>query len=205
MTVDSECSHKTKRRLLLGRKDMTKLDSVLKKQRHHFANKSPYSQSSSSSYVWMWELDHEGVWALKNWCLWTAVLEKTLESPLDCKEIKPVNPKGNQPWILTEKTNDEKAPILWPPIWKADPTWCWERLKPKEKRAAEDKMVRWHHWLNGRAFKQTLGDSEGRGSLVSSSPRSCSVRQDLVTEQQQKILKALQQDSSDEIWNHFTV
>ena len=94
--------YEIKRHLLLGRKAMTNLDSVLKKQRHHLANKGPYSQSYrfSSSHVLMWELDHKEGWALKNWCFRTEVLEKTLESPLDCKEIKPVNPKGNQPWIF---------------------------------------------------------------------------------------------------------
>ena len=90
----------------------------IKKQRHHFANKGLSSQSYgfSSSHVWIWELDHKEGWAPKNWCFWTVVLEKTLESPLDCKEIKPVNPKGNQPWIFIGKTDTEaEAPISWPP------------------------------------------------------------------------------------------
>ena len=90
----------------------------IKKQRHYFANKGPYSQSYrfSSSHVWMWELDHKEVWVLKNWCFRTVVLEKTLESPSDCKEIKPVTPKGNQPWILIGRSDAEaEAPILWPP------------------------------------------------------------------------------------------
>ena len=88
----------------------------MKKQRHHFANKGPRSQSYgfSSSHLQMWELGHKEGWALKNWCLWIMVLEKTLESPLDCKEIKPVNLKGNQPWIFIGRTGAE-APILWPP------------------------------------------------------------------------------------------
>ena len=87
-------------RNILGRKVMTNLDHI-KKQRHYFDNKGLSSQSYgfSSSHVWMWELDHKESWALKNWCFWAVVLEKTLESSLDCKEIKPVNPKGNQPWI----------------------------------------------------------------------------------------------------------
>ena len=86
------------RHLLLGRKVMTNLDSIIKKQRHYFANKGPSSQSfgSSSGHVWMWELDYKESRAQKNWCFWTVVLEKTLESPLDCKEIQPVHPKGNQ-------------------------------------------------------------------------------------------------------------
>ena len=88
----------------------------IKKQRHYFANKSPSSQSYdfSSSHVWMWELDHKEGWAPKNWCFWTVVLEKTLESPLDCKEIQPAYPKGNQSWIFIGRT-DVEAPILWSP------------------------------------------------------------------------------------------
>ena len=101
-TVDGDCSHKIETHLLLRRKAMTNLDNILKKQRHYFADKGPYTQSYgfSISHVWMWELNNKKVWAPKNWCFWTVVLEKTLESHLDCKEIKPVNPKGNEPWIL---------------------------------------------------------------------------------------------------------
>ena len=89
---------------------------LIKKQRHYFVNKDLSSQGYgfSSSHVWMWELDYKESWTLKNWCFWTVVLEKTLESPLDCKEIKPVNPKENQPWICPLRT-DAEAPILWPP------------------------------------------------------------------------------------------
>ena len=88
----------------------------IKKQRFYLVNKGPCSQSYgfSSGHIWMWELDHKGGWVLKNWCFWTVVLEKTLESPLDCKEIKPVNAKGNQSWIFIGRT-DAEAPILWPP------------------------------------------------------------------------------------------
>ena len=97
ITADGGCSHEIKRYLLLGRKTVTNLDTILKKQRHYFANKGLSSQSYgfSISHVWMWELDHNKGWAPKNWCFWTVVLEKTLESPLDCKEIKSFNPKGN--------------------------------------------------------------------------------------------------------------
>ena len=97
ITADGDCSHEIKRHLLLGRNAMTNLDSILKKQRPHFANKGPYSQSCgfSSSHVWIWELDHKKDWGLKDWCFQTVVLEKTLESAFDSKEIKPVNPKGN--------------------------------------------------------------------------------------------------------------
>ena len=115
ITAGGDCSHEIKRRLFLGRKAMTNLDNI-KKQRHYLANKGPSSQSYgfSSGHVWMWELDCEESWAPKNLCFWTMVLEKTLESPLDCKEIQPVNPKGNQSWIFIGKT-DSETPILWPP------------------------------------------------------------------------------------------
>ena len=125
ITADVDCSHEIKRRLLLGRKVMTNLDSILK-SRDNFGNKGPSSQGCgfSSNHVWMWELDYKESWA-PNWCFWTVVLEKTLESPLDCKEIQPVHPKGNQSWIFIGRT-DAKAetPMLWPPdvknwlIWK---------------------------------------------------------------------------------------
>ena len=97
---------------------MTNLDSVLKSRDVILPTKGPYGQSYgfSSSHVWMWELDHKEGWVLKKWCFWTVVLEKTLESPLDCKEIKPVNPKENQSWIFIERTDAEaETPICWPP------------------------------------------------------------------------------------------
>ena len=95
----------------------------IEKQRHYFVNKGPSSQGYgfSSGHVWMWELDYKESWASKTWCFWTVVLEKTLESPLDCKEIKPVHPKGNQSWIFIERTDAEaETPIFWPPDWRAD-------------------------------------------------------------------------------------
>ena len=102
ITADDDCRHEIKRCLFLGRKAMTNLHTILKRQRHSFANKGPSSQSYVffSSHVWMLELDHKKCWASKNWCFWAVVLEKTLESPLDCKEIKPVNPQGSQSWIF---------------------------------------------------------------------------------------------------------
>ena len=120
----------------------------IKKQTHHFADKGLFSQfyGYSSSHVWMWELDHKEGWTMKNWCFWTVVLEKTLESPLDWKEIKPVHPKGNQSWIFIGMT-DAEAPILWPPdvknwlIWK-DPDAEGKYWRQKQKRAVEDDMVR---------------------------------------------------------------
>ena len=116
IAADGDCSHDIKRRLFLGRKAMTNLDSILKSR--DIADKGPSSQSYgfSSSHVWMWELDHNKSWAPKNWCFRIVVLEKTLESPSDCKEIKPVNPKGNQPWIFIGRTDAEaESLVLWPP------------------------------------------------------------------------------------------
>ena len=145
----------------------------IKKQRHHFADKGPYSQSYafSSSHVWMWELDYKESWAQKNWCFWSVVLEKTLESPLDSQQIQPVNPKGNQSWTFIGRTDAKAgALILWPPdakIWfigkDPDARKDWGQ---EEKGMPEDEMVGWHHWLNGHEFEQIPGDSEGQGSLV---------------------------------------
>ena len=126
ITADGDCSREIKRRLLLGKKVRTNLDSILK-SRHYFANKCPSSQGYGffSGHVRMWELDCEENWAPKNWCLWTVVLEKTLESPLNCKEIQPVHPKGDQSWVFIGRTDVEaETPKLWPPnakswlIWK---------------------------------------------------------------------------------------
>ena len=117
LTADGDCSHEIKRRLLLGRKVMTNLHSILKR-RLYFANKGPSSQGYGfpSDHVWMWNLDCEESWALKNWCFWTVVLEKTLESPLDCKEIQPVHPEGDQPWDFFGRNDAEaETPVLWPP------------------------------------------------------------------------------------------
>ena len=114
ITADCDCSHEIKIRFLLGRKAITNLDSILKKQRHYFSKKGPSGQrcSFSTSHVWMWELDCEEGWALKNWCFWSVVLEKTLESSLDCKEMQPVNPKGNQPWIFIRRTEAEAEALI---------------------------------------------------------------------------------------------
>ena len=138
-------------------------------ERRHFADKDPYSQSFgfSSSHVWMWELDHKEGSALKNWCFWSVVLEKTLDSPMDSKEIKPVNSKGNQSWIFIGRTDAEAAaPILWPPDAKSwvlgkDPD-AGKDWKQKENGVAENEMVRQHHRLNGHEFEQTLEDKTSR-------------------------------------------
>ena len=136
ITANGGCSHEIKRRLFLERKVMTNLDSIFKSQRHYFTNKGPSTQyyGLSSSHVWMCELDYKETWVLKNWCFWTVVLEQTLESPLDCKEIQSVHPKGNQSWIFTGRTDAEaETPILLSPDAKNRLTekrpWCWERLK----------------------------------------------------------------------------
>ena len=116
ITADGVCSHKIKRRLLLGKKAMTNLDSILKSRDITLPSKIHLVNGFSSSHVWMWELDYEENWALKNWCFWTGVLEKTLEGPLDCKEIQPVHPKGTQSWIFIGRTDAEaETPLLWPP------------------------------------------------------------------------------------------
>ena len=148
-----------------------------KKQRHYFANKGPSSQSYgfSSGHVWMWELDYKENWAPKNWWFWTVVLEKTLESPLDCKEIQPVHPKGNQSWAFIGRTDAEaEAPILWPSDAKKwligknpDAAKDWRQ---EEKGITEDEMVGWHHWLSGHEFELTPGIGDRRESLVCCSP-----------------------------------
>ena len=119
----------------------------------------------------MWELDNKEGGVPKNGCFQTVVLQKTLESPLESKEIKPVNPKGNQPWILIGRTDAEgEAPILWPPDVKSqligkDPD-AWKNWRQEENGTTEDEMVGWHHWLNGHEFEQAPGDDEGQGILV---------------------------------------
>ena len=141
----SDCSHEIKRRLLLGRKAVTNLDSILKSLQTSLSDKGPYSQSYgfSSNHVQMWELDHKEGWAPKNWWFWTVVLEKTLESPLDCREINPVYLKGSQLWTFIGRTDAEaEAPILSPPDWKRDSlektlmlrktegkSWGWQRMR----------------------------------------------------------------------------
>ena len=158
ITVDSDYSHEVKRWLLLGRKAMTNLDSILKSS--VFANKGPTSQSYGFpiSHAQIWELHHKESWALKNWCFQTVMLEKTLEGPLDSKEIKPVNHKGNQPWIFIWRADAKvEAPILWPPDVKSqlirrdpDAGKVWGQ---EEKRVTEDEMVGWHHWFSGHELE----------------------------------------------------
>ena len=173
ITADGDCSHEIKRCLLLGRKVKTNLDSIFKSRDITLLIKVHLVKAMvfSCGHVWMWELDCEEGWPLKNWCFWIVVLEKTLGSPLDCKEIQPVNPKGNQSWVLTGRTDAEaEAPILWPldaKYWLLgkDPD-AGKDWGQKEKGTTEDEMTGWHHWLNGHEFEQTLGDDEGEGSLT---------------------------------------
>ena len=177
ITADGDCSHEIKRLLLLGRKAMTNLDSILKSRDITLPTKvSPVkAMFFSSSHVWMWELDYKESQALKNWCFWNVVLEKTLESPLDCKEIQPVNPKGNQSWIFTGRTDAEaEASVLWPPHGKSWLTGknsdAGKDWRQEEKGTAEDEMVGWHHWLNGHEFEHAPEVGDWQGSLVCCSP-----------------------------------
>ena len=157
-----------------GRKVMTNLDSILKSRDITLSTKIHLVKAIygfSSSHVWMWELDYKESWALKNWCFWTMVLEKTLESPLDSKEIQPVHPKGNQSWIFIGRNDAEaEIPILWQPDAKG-----WLILKDpdagkdwgqEEKGMTEDEMAGWHHQLDGCEFEWTPGVGDGQGSLA---------------------------------------
>ena len=157
ITAGGDCNHEIKRRLLLGRKVLTNLDSIFKSKDITFANKGPSSQGHgfSSSHVCIWKLDYKESWAPKNWCFWTVVLEKTLVSPLDCKEVQPVHAKGDQSCVFIGRT-DAKAEtsILWPPYansWPIgkDPD-AGKDWRQEEKGTTEDEMVGWHHRLSGQ-------------------------------------------------------
>ena len=173
ITADGDCSHEIKRCLLLRRKVMTNLDSVLKSRditlltKVHLVKAMAFPVVMYGCESW----DYKESWAPKNWCFWTVMLERILESPLDCKEIKPVHPKENQSWICIGRTDVEaETPILWPSDAKnwllgkdpdAGKDWRWE-----EKGTTEDEVVGWHHWLYGHEFDQALGVGDGQGSLV---------------------------------------
>ena len=160
ITADGDYSHEIKRCLLLGRKVMTNLDSILKSREITLPTKVCLVKAMvfSSSHVWTWDLDYKESWTLKNWCFWTVVLEKILDSSLDRKEIQSVHPKVNQSWIFIGRTDVEaETPILWPPDAKnwlfrkdldAGKDWKWE-----EKGTAEDEMVGWHHRCDGHEFE----------------------------------------------------
>ena len=157
---------------------MTNLGNILKSR--DIANKGPSSQGYgfSSGHVWMWELDHKESWALKDGCFWTVVLEKTLESPLNCKEIQSVYPKGYQSWIFIGRIDAEaESPMLWPPDGKnwligkeSDAGKDWG---PEEKGMIEDEMVGWHHQCDRHEFEWTPGIGDGQGSLACCSPWGC--------------------------------
>ena len=146
------------------KKSYDQLRQHIKTQRYYFPFKVLSSQSYgfSSNHVWMWELDHKESWVPKNWCFWTVWLQETLESPLEGKEIKPANPKGNQSWIFIGRTDAEaEAPVLWPSdvknwlIWN-DPD-AGQDWRQDEKGMTENEMVGWHHWLDGHEFEQAPG------------------------------------------------
>ena len=170
ITADADWNHEIKRHLLLGRRVMTNLDSIRKSRDITLPTKVRLVKAIVFPVV-MYGCES---WTIKNWCFWAVVLEKTLKSPLDCKEIKPVHPKGDQSWIFIGRTDAEaEAPILWPPDVKSwlirkdpDAGKYWRQ----EKGTTEDKMVWWHHRLNGHEFEQAPGDGEGQESLVCCSP-----------------------------------
>ena len=160
ITADGDCSHEIKKMLAPWKKSYDQPRQHIKKQRHYFANKGPSTQSYgfSNSHVWMWELDYKESWVPKNWCFWTVMLEKTLQSPRDYKEIQLVHPKGNQSWIFIGRTDAKaEAPVLWPPdaknwlIWK-DPD-AGKDWRQEEKGTTEDEMAVWHHQLKGHEFE----------------------------------------------------
>ena len=186
ITVNGDCSHDIKRCLLLGRKTVTKLDSILKSRDITLLTKVHLVKAVVFPVV----VCRCESWTIKKAeprrCFQTVVLEKTLESPLDSKEIKPVNPKGKQPWIFIRGTDAEaEAPILWPSEEKSrfiEKTLMLEKIEGRRRRGAtENEIVGWHHWLNGHEFEQTPGQSEGQGSLVCCSPWGSRVRHDLAT------------------------
>ena len=180
ITADGDCSHEIKRCLLLGikaRQCMTNLDSVLKSRDITLPTKVHLVKPMvfSSGHVWVWELDHKEGWVPKHECSWTVVSEKTLESPLNCKDFKPVNPKGNSSWMFIGRTNAEtEAPILWPSYVKSwlirkDPD-AGKDWRQKEKGMTEDEMIGWHYWLNGHESEQAPGDGKGQRSLECCNP-----------------------------------
>ena len=164
---------KLKRHVLLGRKGMTNLNSILKIRDITFPTKVHLVKAMvfSCGHVWMWELDCEESWAPKNWYFWTVVLEETLESPLDWREIQAVHSKGDQPWVFFGRTDaKDETPVLWLPHAKSwligkdsDAGRDWGQ---EEKGTTEDEMAGWHHWLDGRESEWTLGVGVGQGGLA---------------------------------------
>ena len=178
ITADGDCRHEIKRRLLLGRKAMTNLDSILKSRDIILPTKVHLVKAMVFPVI-MYGCDS---WTIKkeeppkNWCFWTVVLEKTLESPLDCKEIQPIHPKGNQSWIFTGRTDAEAETLI---FWRLDvKSWligkdpdAGKDWRPEEKGMTENEMVGWDHWLDGHEIEQAPGVGDRQGSLVCCSPR----------------------------------
>ena len=171
ITADGDCSHEIKRCLLLGRKVMTNLDNILKSRDIALPTKVHLVKAMVFPIVMrMWELDYKESWMLKNWCFWTVVLEKTLESSLHCKEIQSVYPKVDQSWVFIGRNDVEaETPVLWPPDAKSwltgkDPD-AGKDWGQEEKGMTADEMVGWHHQLNGHGFGWTLGVGDGQGGL----------------------------------------
>ena len=171
ITADGDCSHEFKRRLLLGRKVMINLDSILKSRCITLPTKVHLVKAMVFPVVmYGCELDCVESWVPKNWCFWTVVLEKTLESPLDCKQIQPVHPEG-QSWVFIGRTDAEAdTPILWPPHAKSwligkDPD-AGRDWRQEKKGTTEDEMAGWHHRLNGHEFEWTPGVGDGQGGLA---------------------------------------
>ena len=172
ITAEGDCCHEIKRRLPFGRKTMTNLDTVLKSRDITLPTKVHLVKTLVFPVVMY---GYKESWVLKYWCFWTVMLEKILQSPLDCKETQPVHPKGNQYWIFIGRTDAEaETPILWPPDAKnwligkdpdAGKDWKWE-----EKGTTEDEMVGWHHQLDGHEFEQVPRFDDGQGGLMCCSP-----------------------------------
>ena len=173
-TILSICSHEIKRCLLLERKAMTNLDSILKSRNITLLTKV-YLVKAMIFPVVMYGCESWTIKKAEHWCFWTVVLEKTLENPLDCKEIQSVNPKGNQSWIFIGRTDAEaETPILWPADVKnwligKDPA-AGKEWRQEEKGTTEDEMAGWHHWVDGHEFEQAPGVADRQGGLVCCSP-----------------------------------
>ena len=173
ITADGDCSHEIKRCLLLGRKVMTNIDSILKSRYITLPTKVLLVKAMIFPVV-MYGCESWTIKKTEHQRILIVLLEKTLESPLDSKEIQPVHPKGNQPWLFIGRTDAKaEAPTIWPPDAKS---WLIRKVPDvgkdwrQEKGMTEDNMVGWHHQLNGHEFEQALGDGEGQGSLACCSP-----------------------------------
>ena len=174
--MDGDCSHETKRCLLLERRTMINLDSILKSRDINLLKKvcSVKTLIFSSSHVQIWELGHKEDWAPKNWGFWTVVLETTIESPLDSKENKLVNPRRNQTWIFIGKTDVEAGALIFGHLMQRanslEKTLMLGKAEGRRRMGWQNEMVGWHHRLNAQEYEQTVGQSEGQGSQEFCSP-----------------------------------